>query len=202
MQNRRGLPPGRGGIGPNQNAKNDIQEVNMVIRDQLSLLNSIRDEEEVLEQALSEIEAKIDRLEQLKRTNAKEITLDTNFLTKCYSSVVFADEGAKVKMLQIGRTLMMQRLVKFPDPYVTLNMQYDFIMSWQICLQQHLKVLKQMRISIGISVLDSIMNISNLINKYVAPVASLKEESLTTNAIKFRNNRLFNPKSAGNDDYK
>jgi len=179
------------GLVPTSKAKDDIQEVNMVIRDQMNILKSIRDEEEILEQALSEIEAKIEQLESLKRTNSKEIVLDTNFFTKCYNSVVFADEHARMKLLQIGRVVMTQRLVKKPDPYVTLNMQYDYIMAWQICLQQHMKVLKQMRLSVNITVLDSIMRISDLVNKYVAPVSALKEGNLTSKAMNFRNMSMY-----------
>src|SRR5512137_1068275 len=106
---------GGGGMrGPPLPAKgrDDLADLNFIVRDQLNILNSIKDEEESLEGEIAEIEAKINELEAIKKSNSKEIILDPNFMTRCYNSVIFADDAAKARLIQIGRTMMMQSLVK------------------------------------------------------------------------------------------
>lgn len=172
--------------------RDDLQELQFVVRDQLNILNSIKDEEETLEGDIAEIEKKIDDLEAIKRSNSKEIILDPNFMTRCYNSVVFADDAAKSRLIQIGRTMMMQGLVKRPDPFVSISMQYDFITAWQICLQQSVRVLKQMRLSVNISVLDSMTNVADMIQKYAGPVDSMQKTNVADKAMRFRNQQIYN----------
>ena len=179
-----------------QRGRDDLQELQFVVRDQLNILNSIKDEEESLEGDIAEIESKINELEAIKKSNSKEIILDPNFMTRCYNSVVFADDAAKARLIQIGRTMMMQSLVKRPDPFVSIYMQYDFITAWQICLQQSVKVLKQMRLSVNISVLDSMTNVADMIQKYAGPVDSMRKTEIADKAMKFRNQQIYN--RAGN----
>ena len=179
-----------------QRGRDDLQELQFVVRDQLNILNSIKDEEEALEGDIAEIEAKINDLEAIKKSNSKEIILDPNFMTRCFNSVVFADDAAKARLIQIGRTMMMQSLVKRPDPFVSISMQYDFITAWQICLQQSVKVLKQMRLSVNISVLDSMTNVADMIQKYAGPVDSMRKTEIADKAMKFRNQQIYN--RAGN----
>jgi len=179
-----------------QRGRDDLQELQFVVRDQLNILNSIKDEEESLEGDIAEIESKINELEAIKKSNSKEIILDPNFMTRCYNSVVFADDAAKARLIQIGRTMMMQSLVKRPDPFVSIYMQYDFITAWQICLQQSVKVLKQMRLSVNISVLDSMTNVADMIQKYAGPVDSMRKTEIADKAMKFRNQQIYN--HAGN----
>jgi len=183
----------------------EIREVGGIIRDQLNLLRSIKEEEQDLDMTLDMIMQKIEELESLKRTTTKRIVLDANFLTQCYNSVVFASEQAKANLVTFGRLLLSQRLVKDPIPYVTINLQYDFITAWQICLQQHVKVLKQTRLSINISVIDSIMNISSIVDKYVTPASQYKEREYGSRALKMRNKKLYgdepNYDTANNDEY-
>jgi hypothetical protein len=169
----------------------EIREVGVILRDQMNLLRSIKEEEDDLDMLVDDIESTIEELDALKNSRRKKVTLDTNFLTKCYKSVVFATEGARIKLLQIGRILIGQRMVKNPSPYVTQNMEYDFITAWQICLQQHVRVIKQMRLSINISVLDSISQIADVVNKYLAPAYMRKEKELERNAMRKRNKMLY-----------
>lgn len=168
-----------------------MQELNMIIRDQVSILNSLNDEDEALERDLAEIEQKIRELEAIKRTNPKEIILDPNFVTRCLNTVVFADDASKAALIQIARSLMMQGLVKRPNGFVSISMQYDFISAWQICLNQHLKVLKQMKLTANLTIIDSMTNIADLVKKVLSPVDAMQQDSYVDNATRFRNNRLF-----------
>lgn len=174
-----------------QKGRDELQELQFVVRDQLNILNSIKDEEETLESDLAEIETKINELEAIKKSNSREIILDANFMTRCFNSVVFADDAAKARLIQIGRTMLMQGLVKRPDAFVSISMQYDFITAWQICLQQHIKVLKQMRLSVNISVLDSMTNVADMIQKYAGPVDSMKKTEIADQAMRFRNQQIY-----------
>lgn len=184
---------GGGGRQPSlpMKGRDELSELQFVVRDQLNILNSIKDEEEMLEGEIAEIEAKINELEAIKKSNSKEIILDPNFMTKCFNSVVFAEDGAKARLIQIGRTMLMQSLVKRPDPFVSISMQYDFITAWQICLQQSIKVLKQMRLSVNISVLDSMTNIADMVQKYAGPVDSMRKRDIQDKAMQFRNQNIY-----------
>jgi len=181
---------GGGGGGLQPRDRENLDSLGSIVRDQLQILRSIQKEEDDFADDLDEIMTKVAALETIKDAPSNKMVIDLAFMTKCYCLVVFANPSALAKLFIIGRDIMKQKITRTAYPIVTMNLQIEYLLAFMICLQQHVKYIKQLKMNSRVAVIDSTMGISENVNRYAAPIANQYEEQIKNSSIKSRNEKL------------